>query len=185
MNISHPLEAIPQGWPTWTFFVTWLVLLLLTGTLAGPDLDVPGVTRKHIVALERPADAKDARAVIDEWERAGRLVEVRRSIRADNVFVIVYSTLTAFACVIAARAFFDPGSRGYGVALLVAWLPWVAGVLDYVENYAMHRMLGGFTGETLPQLSWWCATLKFAVIILLGLWGLVGVVAGAIQDFKK
>jgi hypothetical protein len=185
MNISHPLDAIPQGWPTWTFFITWLVLFLLNGTLAGPDLDAPGVTHRRIVALERPADAKDARAVIAEWEAAGRLGEVRRSLRADNVFVIVYSTLTALACVIAARAFFNRGSTGYGVALLVAWLPWGAGVLDYVENYAMHRMLGGFTGETLPRLSWWCATVKFSVILTLGVWGLVGVVAGAAQDFRK
>lgn len=185
MNVYHPLDAIPEGWPAWTFFVTWLVLLLLTGTLAGPDLDAPGVTHRRIVALERPADAAEARAVIAEWEAAGRLGAVRQSIRFDNVFVIVYSTLTALGCVLAARTFFRPGSAGYGVALLVAWLPWAAGVLDYVENYAMHRMLRGFTGEALPRLSWWCATAKFAIIFILVAWVLVGFAGRAYNALTK
>ncbi|MDT5269836.1 MAG: hypothetical protein QOH49_2022 [Acidobacteriota bacterium] len=181
MNIYHPLDALPQGWPMWTFFITWLVLFLITGTLATPDLEAPGVTHRRIVALERPADADAARGLIAEWERAGKLGEIRRCIRGDNIFVIVYSTLTALGCVMAARAFFNPGSTGYGVALLVAWLPWVAGVLDYVENYAMYRMLGGFAGETLPSLSWWCATVKFAIILTLGVWGVVGLFASAVR----
>lgn len=59
-----------------------------------------------------------------------------------------------------------------------------AGALDYVENYAIHRMLGGFEGETLPRLSWWCAAVKFSVIIPLGLWGLAGVLVNAVRTVK-
>ena len=176
MNIYHPLDAIPQGWPTWTFFFTWVVLSLTTGMLAGPDLDAPGIQekRQRILALECPAGEKEAHEVINEWAKAGRLGGVRRSILFDNVFVIVYVVFVAFACVLAARAFFCPGTHGHGAALILAWLPLLAGLLDYVENFAMYRMLSGFTGELLPRLSWWCATMKFVIILSLLAWGLFG-----------
>lgn len=178
MNIYHPLEAIPEGAATWIVFVVLLILFLVLGNLAGPDLDSPKVSKRNrrIIALERPADAADARSVIAEWQEAERLDTVRRSIRWDNLFILAYTTLTALGCVIAARAFFKQGGTAYGVAILVAWLPWLAGLLDYVENYAMSKMLDGFEGETLPSVAWWCATVKFGIILPLAVWGIVGVV---------
>ncbi|HYY99504.1 MAG TPA: hypothetical protein VE642_12965 [Pyrinomonadaceae bacterium] len=173
MNIHHPLEAIPEGAATWLAFAALFVLFLILGKLAGPDLDATGITHKRILALERPADAAAARAVIKEWDAAGRLGAVRRSIWWDYAFIPVYTTLTALGCVIVARAFFAEGSAEYEAALLIAWLPWVAGLLDVVENCAMLKMIGGFEGETLPRLARWCATVKFGIVLPLLAWVLV------------
>src|SRR5690242_18170348 len=103
MNVYHPLNSIPGGWPTWVTFATWLVLFLVTGMLATPDLDAPGVSEENrkVLALERPANEKTAHDVIAEWDKAGKLGEVRRQLRFDNIFILAYSTLTALGCVIA------------------------------------------------------------------------------------
>ena len=178
MNIPHPLEAIPEGAATWLTFAALVVLFLVFGKLAGPDLDSKKISKcnRRIIALERPADADDARAVIAEWKDAGRLDAVRRSIWWDYVFILVYTTLAALGCVIAARAFFKEGSAEYNAALLIAWLPLLAGLLDCVENYAMLGMLDGFEGETLPRLARWCATVKFCIIIPIAGWVLTTIV---------
>jgi hypothetical protein len=184
MNIYHPLSSIPEGAATWLVFAALVVLFLVTGKLASLNLDATKFKYTRIIALERPRDAKVANEVIGEWRDGGKLDEVHRCLRWDNVFIVVYSTLAALGCVIAARAFFSPNSTGRNIALLVAWLPWFAGLLDYVENYAMSRMLGGFVGESLPRLAWWCATTKFAIILTLGAWGIVGVLCEACKELR-
>jgi hypothetical protein len=184
MNVYHPLNSIPEGAATWIVFAALLILSLALGKLAGPDLDSPEISKcnRRIIALERPASdadghrAPDARGVIGEWAQARRLDAVRRSIWWDYGFILAYTTLTALGCVIAARAFFAEGSPEYKAVLLIAWLPWLAGLFDCVENYAMLRMLGGFEGETLPQLAWWCATVKFGIILPLAAWVFVSLV---------
>jgi hypothetical protein len=181
MKTYHPLDSIPAGAATWLTFGALAVLFLIFGRLAGPNLDAPGVTHHRIRALEQPADAKDAHAVIAEWEKAGRLDAVRGSILWDNFFIPVYTTLIALACVIAARAFFQQGSTAYSIALLLAWLPWLAGVLDYGENCAMLRMLDGFEGEALPRVARWCATVKFSLALPLGARGVRGALDAGVR----
>jgi hypothetical protein len=180
MNIYHPLEALPQGWPTWVAFAVLLALSVVVARKTTPDLKREGVPHRNIVALQLAGDSVAARHIIGNWEEHGLLGEVRRHLRWDALFILVYSTLTALACVIAARAFTCPTTDARRFALFVAWLPWLAGLLDYFENYAIHRMLGGFEGETWPRVSAVCAALKFALLITLGLcWGLAGVLLGS------
>ena len=41
---------------------------------------------------------------------------------------------------------------------------WVAGILDYVENYAINQMLAGMVVKPWPAVSSKCAAIKFALI---------------------
>lgn len=184
MNISHPLEAIPQGWPTWVAFAVLFALFLFVASKTKPDLDRDGVPHRNVVALELAGDSVAAKHIIGNWEEHGLIGEVRRQLRWDALFILVYSTLTALGCVIAARTFTDPGTDARRFALFVAWLPWLAGLLDYAENYAIYRMLGGFEGEMWPRVSAWCAALKFAFTITFGLWGLAGVFTSTFRAVK-
>ncbi|MFL6254431.1 MAG: hypothetical protein ACJ74T_05390 [Pyrinomonadaceae bacterium] len=184
MSVWHPLNALPEGWPTGVAFVVILALLVFVGRKAKPDLAREGVPHRNVVALELAGDSIAAKHIIGNWEEHGLIGEVRRQLRWDAVFILAYSTLTALACVIAARAFTCPLTDARRFALFVAWLPWLAGLLDYAENYAIYRMLGGFEGEMWPRLSASCAALKFAIIITLGLWGLAGVIIGAFRAVR-
>jgi hypothetical protein len=54
------------------------------------------------------------------------------------------------------------------VAWAVAGCGLTAGVLDEVENYALLRMLYGPASDWLAALSWWCAGVKFGLLIVAG-----------------
>jgi hypothetical protein len=184
MNVRHPLNAIPEGWPTWLAFAALFALFLFVGGKTSSHLDCEGVLHRNVVALELAGDSVAAKHIIGNWNDYDLLGEVRRQLKWDAAFILVYSTLTTLGCVIAARAFTSPGTGARAFALFVAWVPWLAGLLDYAENYAIYQMLGGFEGETWPRVSAVCATLKFAFVITLGLWGLAGVFASAFRALR-
>ncbi|HEX7174084.1 MAG TPA: hypothetical protein VF240_02205 [Pyrinomonadaceae bacterium] len=183
MLTPHPLNAIHDGWPVLASFSVLLVLFLLIGNRTKGRLLTPEAPRRA-VSLELAGTEERAEQIINSWAREGMIGEAYRHLRWDAFLIPVYSTLWALGCVIAARAFFGRGTTAYDVALAVAWLPWLAGVLDYVENGAMYGMLDGFDGETLPRRAWWCAAVKFAIIIPLGVYSLAGVACYAWKWFR-
>jgi hypothetical protein len=177
MRVWHPFVSVPDGRPALVVFIVLFVLFAFTALqAAGRNLKTEAAPRRAI-SLELAGTEQRAREVIESWERAGVKDEAYRHLIWDNLFIVFYSTFAAFGCVLAARAFFRGGTTGSAAALFVAWLPWLAGMFEYVENSAMHAMLGGFRGETLPRLGWQCATVKFAMMIPLALYALAGVVA--------
>jgi hypothetical protein len=143
---------------------------------AGRHLQTTEAPRRAI-SLELAGSEQRAKEVIGSWERAGVKDEAYRHLIWDNLFVVFYSTFAALGCVMAARAFFRRRPTAFAVAHVVAWLPWLAGMFEYVENSAMYVMLGGFSGETLPRLGAQCATVKFVMIIPLAVYALAGVIA--------
>lgn len=180
MNIKHPLNALGDGWPIWIAFIVLLVFqvftLLKTTAKAKTD-EAPWAA----ISLEFACSERRAKEIIGSWRREKMTDEVYRHLRWDYAFIFFYSTLTALGCVMAARAFFAEGTWAYNAALLVAWLPWVCGLLDCAENWAMHRMLGGFEGEALPRVACLCAGAKWLGIILLAVYGLAGAAVYALK----
>lgn len=181
MRAWHPFVSVPDGGPMLTAFVVLSAFFAFTAfQTAGRNLQTAEAPRRAI-SLELAGTERRAREVIESWERAGVKDEAYRHLIWDNLFIVFYSTFAALGCVMAARAFFRGGATAYDAALVVAWLPWLAGMLDYVENSAMHAMLGGFRGETLPRLGSQCATVKFVMMAPLALYAL----AGAVTYFVK
>lgn len=178
MNVPHPLDSIPRGWPSAAVFVALLALELFTMSRTAGNLKTPE-SPYNAISLELAWGEPRAQAIVGAWKREKMIDEAHRHLRSDNVFILFYSTLAAFGCVIAARTFFTPGTGAYNAAMLVAWLPWLAGLLDYAENYGISRMLGGFEGAALPLMTSACATLKFLIIVPLALYGLCGVFVAA------
>lgn len=180
MIVSHPLNALPEGWPTWTAFIVLIVLFLVSGRLTRQDALTTKESPWSVISMELAAYEKGkAQKIIKAWsEPEDKLGFARRHLFWDSVFFIpVYSTLLALGCVMAARVLHHEGTRAYDMALFVAWLPWLAGLLDLIENYAIWKMLDGFKGEGLPWLATAPATLKFIIIIATLAYSLVGLVA--------
>lgn len=177
MHFPHPLNSIGDGGPMLAAFVALFLLALFTASRAAARKLWFPETPRRAIDLELAYTEQEARRVIGVWERAGLRDEVYRHLIWDNVFILCYSTLAALGCVMAARAFFGGRPTAYGVALFVAWLPWLAGMFEYVENSAMRAMMGGFGGETLPRLGGRAATAKFAIMLPIGGYALAGAVA--------
>ncbi|MEE8390887.1 MAG: hypothetical protein V3S14_08865 [Anaerolineae bacterium] len=66
----------------------------------------------------------------------------------------------------------EPASFG----LLLAWGQWLAALLDGVENTALWNILANGPSTPWPQVAWWCAAVKFTLVIL----GLIYAISGAV-----
>lgn len=177
MNTPHPLKGLEDGGPLLATFAALLILAAFTAYQAwGMNLKTDAAPRRAI-SLELAFTEQRANDVIESWKDKGVTDEVYYHLIWDNLFIVFYSTLAALGCVMAARAFFGGRPKAYGLALAVAWLPWLAGMFEYVENSAMYAMMDGFKGETLPRLGGRCAAAKFAIIIPVALYALAGSVA--------
>lgn len=51
------------------------------------------------------------------------------------------------------------------IGVVLAWAQLLAGVLDAVENWVLYRILMGATCTYLPRIAWWCAAVKFAIVV--------------------
>lgn len=178
MNIWHPFDRIPDGWPVLAAFVVLLGLALFTASRAkAKEILQTNAAPNRAISLELAGSEQKAREIVDSWGSDDAKKEAYRHLRWDNFFIPFYSTLAALACVMAARVFFkylwqcDPL---YAVALVLAWLPWLAGLSEYVENVSMYFIVGGFSGETLPRLGWWAAAVKFVIMIPVFFYALAG-----------
>ena len=174
--IWHPLNEISEGWPLWTAFIT---LLILTGTIARNtqwDLKTEA-SPWAVISYELAGTEEKARKIIKAWDDKGVREQVFHHFRWDNIWIFLYSTLLALGCVMTVRVLQTPGSFWYSFFLGLAWAAWLAGLLDLIENYTLERMLGGFSGETLPRLAWACASVKFIICALAAVYLLIGLIA--------
>ena len=137
-----------------------------------------GAAQPTIVDFELAGSVPKAQAIIDAWNENDR-IRAGFSLGFDYLYMPVYSTTIALACVMAAgvlkrRAWHTAG-------LLLAWGLWIAAVSDATENLALFNELLGNNVAPWPQVAQICATIKFGLIVL----GLVYVVVGIVLRLIK
>jgi hypothetical protein len=180
VNIQHPLNALPEGWPVWTVFITLLVISGIFMSLTKRDLKTEA-SPWNAISLQFAAFKKGkAATIIKAWKDENKIGEAKDHLFWDSFFILAYSTLLALGCVMAARVLHRPGTSAYNLALILAWLSWLAGLFDFVENYATRKMLDGSSSEGLPWLVTLPATLKW----LIGIAALVYTVIGIVPRVK-
>ena len=67
------------------------------------------------------------------------------------------------------------------LAIVLAWGQWLAAALDAVENFALFTMLVMAPAEPWPQVAWWCAAIKFGLVIA----GLLLVLAASVIQIVR
>ena len=154
----HPLNSIPQGKRLATF-----VPLLVTTVALSITLRVIGPSTPNIVEFELAGSIGIASSIIDAWDIATQL-RASLGLGLDYLFMPVYSTTIALACIWGAGVLSGRKLRALGV--LLAWGLWLAAVFDAVENLALLVMLFGTVAAPYPQMACICATCKFSLIIL-------------------
>ena len=153
----HPLEYIPVGWTRWVVFAVLLVantfvMFKVTEPFRGKDY--------RAVDLEFAMNKTNAEKVIESLGSEN----IKKHLCWDNLFILIYSMATAIACILAAASVGKRFAAAESFYLLLAWCAWVAGVFDWIENFAMYKMLDGISSDTLPQIAWWAASFKFLLI---------------------
>ena len=172
----HPFDYLTGSWrivAVVALFVLTVIVALKTSQPLKPF---------SMVALELPANPAAAKIIIERWKQDDRSLVAARLLQYwDNYLILCYSTLLALACVIVADWLYPLGSTANFHGKLLAWLMWVAGILDYVENYAINKMLAGMIESPWPKVSSSSAALKFMIIAAGVVYIMSGILVGLVQ----
>jgi small-conductance mechanosensitive channel len=118
-----------------------------------------------MVALELAPNSEAAQIIIDCWKENDPALRAARKLQFwDNFLILCYSTWLALACVMMANWLYSADATANFHGKLFAWLMWVAGILDYVENHAINKMLDGRIEKPWPTVSSVSASLKFMIV---------------------
>ena len=171
--MSHPLAGIPSDKRTRVFIPLLVATLVITFLFRfiGPG-------QPTIVDFELAGSVPKAQAIIDAWNENDR-IRAGFSLGFDYLYMPVYSTTIALACVMAAGALQRQAWRTIG--LLLAWGLWLAAISDATENLALITELLGRNAAPWPQIAQICATIKFGLILV----GILYVVAGIVLRLSK
>ncbi|RPJ63395.1 MAG: hypothetical protein EHM12_02410 [Dehalococcoidia bacterium] len=152
----HPLSSIPRKLPVFLALLAATIGISVVFKLVGP-------LSPTIVDYELAGSVAKVSGIINAWNTPDR-IRAGFNLGIDYLYMPVYSTTIAMACVWGAMVLSAKGWRVIGV--LLAWGLWVAAILDAIENYALVTMLFGTVADPYPQISQVCALCKFSLILL-------------------
>lgn len=151
------------------------LLMILLLRWQGSELIVPA-TPSGILALEFANTPEKLNYVLSFWNKE----TVQINILLDFLFVIAYTWFFVVAVAESAAKWKQRYMIQFGaISIRLAFL---AGMLDTVENILMLQSIHGHYTISSLQLTWYCATIKFAIAIVLFLYVLLTAVFGL---FKK
>ena len=154
----HPLNNVPQNkrLPAFLWLLAATVGITVVFRLIGPF-------KPNIVDFELAGSVAKSTAIIGAWDTLARL-QTCFNLGFDYLYMPVYSTTIALACVMGAGVVSRTGWKNLGV--LLAWGLWLAAIFDAVENYALITMMYSSPADPYPQVAALCAVCKFSLILL-------------------
>lgn len=170
-RLGHPLALIPTAYRPrlFIFFLVLTLAVMVALNVLGTPLQTAAAPA-GIVSYEFSRDTAGANTILNSWDNLAKQYAAL-NLGLDYLFMPAYSTAIALACIWVGRAI---GGRAYKAAIWLAWGQWLAALLDATENVALLNMLFDTTEAPWPQLAYWCATFKFALVILGLLFVLIG-----------
>lgn len=178
--MNHPLQSIHTNRKR-TFFLllaaTLLVMLIMN--FVGTPLTTEAAPL-GIISFELAGSVDEAQQIVDSWDQNAQLYAAF-SLGFDYLFMVLYSTTIALACLWAGETLLGSGWPLSGLGVPLAWGLWLAALLDAVENLGLTRVLLVSNTSPWPEIAMWCAVVKFALIFL----GLVYAFFGLVAYFSK
>jgi hypothetical protein len=160
-----------RGWLWWILLALTIVLTVVLQAVDAP-LKTPAAPQ-GIVSYELAGTTAAAQAILDSWD-AGARSHAGFSLGLDYLYMPAYALTIGLACAWAARLLGDRrrwlGSLGRTLAFGLG----LAALLDATENYALTTMLFSGVADPWPAVARWCATGKFALILVGLVFALVG-----------
>ena len=165
---THPLALIAPDKRVRVFMPLLIATLVITFLFR-----FIGPAQPTIVDFELAGSVEKAEQIVTAWNETDR-IRAGFSLGFDYLYMPVYSTTIALACVMAIGVLKSSVWRSIG--WLLAWGLWIAAICDAIENLALYTILLGNNAAPYPQVAQLCAAIKFGLILA----GLVYVVAGVI-----
>lgn len=178
--MKHPLLQVPRRRRLFLFllFLALTLLVMMALNVTGRTL-VNDSAPSGIVSYEFAGDQATAEEIINSWDETAR-VYAGFNLGLDYLYLFLYSTTIAMALLWLTDGFETRWLAN--LAQILAWGLWLAALLDACENYALFTMLVNGPSATWPQVAWWCAAVKFSLVIA-GL--LLVLVAAVLQALRR
>jgi len=140
----------------WLFYSAALLTLSLAAVLMWIDQYLASVVSPQgIISLEMARTPDTARAILDAWGEQGTHWAYR-SVWLDFPFLAGYVTL--FICL---TVLTHAGARNLVIGGFA-----LAGCADLIENLLLLQMLAGNLTATVTHATYWCASVKFGVLVV-------------------
>jgi len=161
--MNHPLNILGtrKGIVLSVLFIITLAMMVIMNMVGAPLINETAPL--GIISYEFAGDVPTAQAIIDSWDTNARM-SASLSLGLDYLFLVVYSTTIALGCLWSGELLKRMNWPLGGLATILAWLLWLAALMDAVENYALIRMLFGSVVSPLPAVAVICAGIKFGLI---------------------
>jgi hypothetical protein len=167
-----PLDFIPapRRIPLFRLFFGLTIAFFAVFSFLDQPLRTP-TAPNGIVSFELAHTPEAASAILASWDESARLVAAF-GLGLDFLFIPVYATALSLAVMIAAGRRRGVGWDALGKAL--AWGAFLATGFDAVENMALLHILLNGPFSVVPQVAFWCASVKFALLLAGLAYALVG-----------
>jgi hypothetical protein len=161
--MRHPLLLIPRPRRLYVFLLFFALTLsaMMALNITGRPLTNDSAP-SGIVSYEFAGDVGTANEILGSWDDTAR-IHAGFNLGLDYLYLFLYSTTIAMALL-----WLTDGMRSRwlaSLAVVLAWGLWLAALLDASENYALFNMLVNGAGRPWPQVAWWCAAVKFSLVI--------------------
>lgn len=176
--MRHPLDFIPSTSRKPLFFAALALTLILFVVFR--VLDQPlrtSVAPNGIVSFELAGTPVATQSMIDSWDARARLF-ASFDLGIDYLFMPTYALALSLGILLAAGRH-QGGFRSVGA--VAGWGVFAAAAFDAVENYGLTVSLLNGVSAPWPQVSAFCATLKFSLLLA----GLAYAILGGIWPKQK
>ncbi len=172
--MQHPFESIPTGKRSVIFvplFVLTIAVMVVLNVVGAPL--TTEVAPLGIISFEFAGDVSTAQAMLDSWD-AQTYVRAGFSLGFDFLFLVLYSSAIACACAWISGGLRDVARPLASIGLMLAWGQWLAALLDGIENTGLWITLSNGPSAPWLRIAWWCAAVKFTLVILGLLYAILG-----------
>jgi hypothetical protein len=183
--MKHPLQDLPPGVHRRIFLPLLAATALVSAIMSavGGPL-VTSAAPSGIVSFELAGTAALARQMVASWNEMAK-VHAGFSLGLDYLYMPLYSTTIALACLWAAGVFRAAAARVALVGMWLAWGLWLGALLDATENLALVTILFNGASDPWPLVSQVCAVGKFSLIIAGLVYAALGSLVWALQRARR
>jgi hypothetical protein len=179
--MRHPLELISpeRRRPVFVLLLVLTLTVMVVLQVMGGPLKT-GAAPQGIISYELAGDIPTVEMILGSWDPQTRIY-AGFNLGLDYLFLVLYSATIACACAWIAGTLRSRSRPLATAGLLLAWGQWLAALLDSIENAALLVLLLGTPTAPWPPIAYWCAVIKFALVLLGLLYVLVGGVWAAVS----
>jgi hypothetical protein len=170
--MPHPFTQLPLRRYSLIFIPLFILTLIVWAVLLAVDPKSFSNGEFNIVDFEFAGSISQVDRIFADWRDPGK-IKAGFSLGLDFLFIALYSTTIALACVWATLKGQERGWPVTFIGIPLAWGQWVAAILDVVENIALIVLLFGSKLAALPVLAKIAAIPKFVLIALGILYGAI------------